>query len=214
MTERLPDPEPIRQRGIVALRRFGLPVPPPGFPTLWGWGAPARLRQRDEIEARLAVVSVVLARCFGMPQDAAMAWLLESHLLETVTTPEWRFILGGDLGDHRVFPLHKEAALVLAWTLGLAIDLDPTRPASGGLLEKLPNLPQRESYQGWRARTLAVPRKPVEVAVHLDLYTLLEWSVLEARQLRQPVREWMDLNTFGQRRLTLEWVLTLPGEAN
>jgi hypothetical protein len=211
--ERLPDPEPIRQRGILALQRFGLPVPPRAFPALWSWGDPAQLRQRDEIESRLAVISVVLARCFGMPQDAAMAWLLESHLLDRVTTSEWRFILGRS-GDHRVFPLHNEAALVLAWTLGLAIDLDPTRPAGSGLLAKLPNLPAGESYPRWRARALAVPRKPVEVAVYLDLYTLLEWSVLEARQLRQPVREWMDPNTFGQRRLTLEWVLALPDQVN
>lgn len=210
MTDRLPDPAPIRQRGLTALQRLGLPIPPPDFPMLWPAGAPGELRQREEIEARLAVISVVLACCFGMPQNAAMAWLLEAHLLDKMTTPEWRFIIGR-VGDQRVFPLHQEAAFVLAWTLGLATDLEPTRPAGSGLLSRLPNLPAGESYSRWRSRTLAVPRKPVEVAIQLDLYSLLEWSVLKLRELRQPIRAWMDPNILGQRRLTLEWLLLVPG---
>lgn len=207
MTERLPDPAMVRLRGASALERLGLPRPPRSLPLLWAAGERVALRRRQEIEARLAVVSVVLASCYGMPQHEAMAWLLEAHLLDEVTEAEWGFIVGR-AGDRRVLSLHHEAAFALAWVLGIALDLDPTRPASSGLLSRLPNLPAGEPYPRWRARSLASPREPVEVAAELDLYTCLDWAAFAARG--RPAVDWMNANTIGQRRLTLEWTLLLP----
>jgi len=209
VTAFLPDPAMIRERSADALVRLRLP-PPAGFPLLWAAGARGVLRQQGEIEARLAVVSVVLACCLGTSQEAAMAWLLEAHLLDQVTQAEWRFVTAGH-GDRRVYALHHEAAYVLAWALGIAMDLDPTRPAPGGLLARLPNLAVREPYARWRARTLVAPRRLGEVAAQLDLYACLDWSAEIARRHRLPLPGSMNSDAVGQRRLALEWIVVAGG---
>ena len=56
--------------------RLRLPAPPPQFPLVWEPGDEVELRPTGEIEARAAVLHLVLARCFGMPAQAAMSWLL------------------------------------------------------------------------------------------------------------------------------------------
>ncbi len=103
----------MRAASLEELRRLRLPLPPDGFPLVWEPGDEVELRSADQIEARAAILHVVLARCFGMPPEAAMSWLLGSHLVESVTGPEWQFVMGGR-GDHRSFVLHHDAVFALA----------------------------------------------------------------------------------------------------
>jgi hypothetical protein len=117
----------VRLASVEEMRRLGLPQPPPHFPLVWEPGDEVELRPTAEIEARAAILHVVLARCFGMPPQAAMSWLLGSHLVDQVTPPEWQFVMGGR-GDHRSFVLHHDAVYALAWLLGLSKHLDPEQP--------------------------------------------------------------------------------------
>ncbi|BCB85293.1 hypothetical protein Psuf_026060 [Phytohabitans suffuscus] len=80
-----PDPRHVRLASVEEMRRLGLPQPPPQFPLVWEPGDEVELRPTAEIEARAAILHVVLARCFGMPAQAAMSWLLGSHLVDQVT---------------------------------------------------------------------------------------------------------------------------------
>ena len=50
-----------------------LPLPPPTFPLVWEPGDRVELRDTGEIEARAAVLHVVVARCFGMPPSSRWA---------------------------------------------------------------------------------------------------------------------------------------------
>jgi len=210
VTVSAPDPRAVRTANIDALQRLRLPVPPPQFPLVWEPGDTVALRPTTELEARTAVLHVVLARCFGMPAEPAMSWLLGSHLVETVTPPEWQFVMGGR-GDHRSFVLHHDAIFALAWVLGLTNHLDPEAPTDEELMGVLPDLVAGETFAQWRSRNLAAPRDAAEVAAVLDLYYCLDWGHLEAERLGQPLPGLIDANAIGQRRWALEWAVTFHG---
>jgi len=210
MNKIAPDPRAVREASLDELARLGVPLPPPGFPLVWELGDVVELRPTPEIEARAAVLHVVVARCFGMPAEAAMGWLLGSHLVELVTPPEWEFVMGAK-GDHRSFVLHHDAVFALAWLLGLSRHLDPTAPPEERLMQQMPHLPDGETFATWRSRTLVAPRDAVEAAVLLDLYYCLDWAFQEAeREGRRPPGE-IDGNAIGQRRWALEWAVIFHG---
>ncbi|SDY02312.1 protein of unknown function [Micromonospora pattaloongensis] len=210
MTVSAPDPRAIRDASIDELRRLGLPLPPPQYPLVWEPGDSVELRPTGELEARVAILHVVLARCFGMPPEAAMSWILGSHLVELVTPPEWQFIIGGR-GDHRSFVLHHDAIFALGWVLGLTKHLDPLQPVDNTMMDLLPNLPADETFAQWRSRILAAPRDAAEVAALLDLYYCLDWAYLEAERSGAPAPGVLDANAIGQRRWGLEWAVVLRG---
>ncbi|GAA2619228.1 hypothetical protein GCM10010399_57850 [Dactylosporangium fulvum] len=210
MSVTAPDPQRVREASLEELHRLRLPLPPPNFPLCWEPGDLVELRPGDEIEARAAVLNVVLARTVGMPPELAMDWLLEAKLVDLLTRPEWHFV-AEDEGDERSFALHLEALFALSWLLGIAMDLDPLRPSADGLLERLPNLPQGETFTAWRCRTLAAPRDAASAAAQLDLYYCLDWSYLEAERRRLPLPGQVDSNVVGQRRWALEWAVVFTG---
>lgn len=210
MTVPAPDPRIVRAANLEELRRIGLPLPPPQFPMVWERGDTVELRPTAEIEARTAILHLVLARCFGLPAQPAMSWLLGAHLVDLVTPPEWQFVVGGR-GDRRSFVLHHDAVFALAWVLGLTKHLDPESPTDERLMEVLPNLPAGETYAQWRSRTLAAPRDAAEVAALLDLYYCLDWGHLEAERRRLPLPGPIDANAIGQRRWALEWAVIFHG---
>lgn len=205
-----PDPRHVRLASVEEMRRLRLPQPPPHFPLVWEPGDEVELRPTAEIEARAAILHVVLARCFGMPPQAAMSWLLGSHLVDQVTPPEWQFVMGGR-GDHRSFVLHHDAVYALAWLLGLSKHLDPEQVADDRLVELLPNLPAGETFAEWRSRTLAAPRSALDAATVLDFYYCLDWGYLEAERTGAPLPGEIDANAIGQRRWALEWAVIFRG---
>jgi hypothetical protein len=207
----LPDPQQVRAASLDQLSRLNLPLPPPQYPLVWEAGDQVELRSTAELEGRTAILNVVLARCFGMPSHAAMAWLLDARLLEDLTKPEWHFLSSGE-GDHRSFALHLEALYALAWLLGLVPSLDPAQPAPDTLVPQLPHLPSKETYAAWRSRTLPAARSPDEAAKALDLFYCLDWAYLEAERQRIRLPGLIDSNAIGQRRWALEWAVVLRGE--
>jgi hypothetical protein len=210
MTVPAPDPLRVREGNLRVLEQLGLPVPGANFPMVWDPGDELELRPRAELETRVAVLNIVLARSFGLPKEQAMEWLLDAHLVERLTRPEWHFVVA-DEGDHVAFALHLEAVFALGWVMGLTRDLDPRRPSANGLVQRLPNLPQGETFAAWRGRTLTAPRDPVEVAEQLDLYYCLDWAFLEAERRNLPLPGELDSNAIGQRRWALEWAVVFHG---
>ncbi|GAA1522711.1 hypothetical protein GCM10009827_043650 [Dactylosporangium maewongense] len=210
MTVTSPDPQRVREASLEELHRLRLPLPPPNFPLAWEPGDLVELRPGAEIEVRAAILNVVLARVAGMPPELATHWLDRSGLQDRLTGPEWQFVAEGD-GDERSFALHLEALFALAWLLGIAMDLDPLLPSADGLMERLPNLPQGETFSAWRQRTLAAPRGAGDAAAQLDLYYCLDWSYLEAERRRLPLPGQLDSNAVGQRRWALEWAVVFTG---
>jgi uncharacterized protein DUF4272 len=205
-----PDPAAVRAANVEELYRLRLPLPPSTFPLVWEAGDEVELRPTPELEARIAILNVVLARSFGMPPRLAMSWLLEARLMERVTPPEWHYVASGQ-GDDHSFSLHLEAVAALAWLLGLAKTLDPAAPGSDNLAALLPNLQENETFPGWRSRSLVAPRNPAAAAAVLDLYYCLDWAYLEAERRRQPLPGLIDSNAIGQRRWALEWAVVFRG---
>jgi hypothetical protein len=205
-----PDPDRVRTATVEELYRLGLPVPPDNFPLVWEPGDEVGLRPRREIEGRAAILNVVLARCFGMPSQLAMSWLLDAHLLDHLTPPEWKFVASGE-GDMRAFALHAEALAALAWLLSMIKYLDPAAPGAENLVALFPDLRGGEPFRTWQSRTLAAPRDPRDAAALLDLYYCLDWSYLEAERRRQRLPGLIDSNAIGQRRWAMEWAVVLRG---
>jgi Domain of unknown function (DUF4272) len=205
-----PDPAAARAASVAELHRLGMPAPPENFPLVWEPGDEVELRPVREIEARAAVLNVVMARCFGMPQEMAMSWLLGARLVEEVTPPEWQFVVSGK-GDHRSFVLHLEAMFALAWLLGLVKHLDPLHPPDQDLMKYFPNLPADEAFSSWRARTLAAQREPRQAAAMLDFYYCLDWAFMTAEKEGQQLPGQVDSNAIGQRRWALEWAVVFRG---
>jgi hypothetical protein len=205
-----PDPREVRAASRDTLQRLGLPPLPPQFPLVWEAGDKVTLRPTAELEARLAVLNVVLARCYGMPQEAAMSWLLSARLVESLTRPEWQFVIA-DKGDRRALALHLEAINGLTWLLGMTPHLDPAQPAAEGLVDTLPDLRKAETMDRWRSRTLVAPRDAPTAAAMLDLYYCLDWAYLEAERHRSRLPGAIDSHTIGQRRWALEWAVTFVG---
>lgn len=200
----------MRAASLQDLARLRLPAPPPQFPLVWAEGDGVALRPAGELEARTAVLNIVLARCYGMPQEAAMSWLLSAHLLDAVTKPEWQFVMA-DRGDRRALSLHLEAIFALMWLLGVTKHLDPSEPAQDGLVGLLPDLPNAELMLSWRSRTLVAPRPAPEAAAMLDRYYCLDWAYLHAERQRMPLPGVIDSHAIGQRRWALEWAVVFVG---
>src|SRR5436305_2784009 len=206
----VPDPASVRAANLEQVYRLRLPVPPDNFPLVWEPDDEVELRSRDALEGRAAVLNIVLARAFGMPSQLAMGWLLDAHLMDRLTQPEWHFVASGE-GDVRSFALHTEALAALAWLLSMIKWLDPAMPGIKNVAELFPDLPGGEPYVAWQARVLGAPRDPREAAVQLDLYYCLDWAYLEAERLGLPLPGMIDSNAIGQRRWALEWAVILSG---
>jgi hypothetical protein len=206
----LPNPQQVRLRTLDELARLQLPRPPGTFPLVWEPGDGVALRPVADLEARLAVLTVVLNRCFGMPPELAMQWLLDARLVEALTPPEWQFVAAGE-GDQLVFALHLEAVYGLAWTLGIMPDLDPRVPSPPELIPRLPDLPGGETFASWRARMLTAPVDPDRAAELLDLYYCLDWAHLTAEREHRQLPGDLDSNAIGQRRWALEWAVVFTG---
>ncbi|BCL15587.1 DUF4272 domain-containing protein [Micromonospora sagamiensis] len=205
-----PDPGAVREASLDELGRLGLPLPPENFPLVWEPGDEVELRPTVEVEARIAVLHLILARCFGMSTEAAMSWLLASRLVDSVTPPEWDFVTAGK-GDHRSFVLHHDALFALTWVLGLTRQLDPSLPVDQDLVAKLPNIVGGETFDRWRGRLLVAPQHPADAAALLDLHYCLDWAYLKSERDGLPLPGEIDSHSIGQRRWALEWAVVLRG---
>jgi hypothetical protein len=200
----------VREASLAQLRRLQMPTPPPDFPLVWEPGDEVELRPLPEIEARTAVLNVALARTFGMPPGLAMAWLLDAHLIDHLTEPEWRYVSTGE-GDERSFALHRDALFALAWLLGVTRDLDPRWPPPDGLMSRLPDLADNESFAAWQGRTLSAPQSPGLAAVQLDLHFCLDYAYQEAESRGLALPGTIDSNAIAQRRWVLAWAVHFIG---
>jgi hypothetical protein len=214
MSVAAPDPLRVRANSIETLHRYDLPTPPPQFPLVWEPGDGVDLRPPSEIEGRAAILNVVYARCYGMPSEAAMAWLLDAHLLDHLTKPEWSFLTSDDdkeLAQHASFTLHLEAIYALAWLMGMVQTIDPTEPAPGGLVEKMPHLPSKEPFSAWRDRANPTLVPAGEAAAALDLVYCLDWAYLEAERRHIRLPGLVHSKLIAQRRWALEWAVLFRG---
>jgi len=202
-----PDPLAVRAASLAELSRVGLPLPPDTYPLVWDAGDQVELRPTIDLERRAVILHVILELTFGMPRDAAVAWLERNDLTPDVTDPEWAFITE-DVGDRAAFILHLDALAGLAWTLGLIKVLDPLLPPQN-LTQLLPDLLADEPFTAWQARTLPAPRDAAVVAAALDLHYCLDWAYLQLTPAELPGV--IDANAIGQRRWALEWVVIFTG---
>lgn len=205
------DPRHIRHRTFAGLDRLGLGNLPERFPLPFAPSDRPQVRSRPDIEARAAILNVVQARVFDMPEDVAMRWLLDAHVLDELTPAEWGFIASGR-GDRMLYADQLESLYALAWILGLAPTLDPAMPCSGDLPDLLPDLRGPESLADWRGRSLSAQRDLSEVAEMLDLYYCLDWMCEQAHRSGMASPMGLDGNLIWHRRWSLEWSLFFAHE--
>ncbi|MGH3730227.1 MAG: DUF4272 domain-containing protein [Micromonosporaceae bacterium] len=206
----VPDPVEIRVSSLEELERLEIPLPPDHFPLTWEPGDAVRLRDLDEMQARVAVLCAVMERCLGMPSERAMQWLLDGRLLEHVSKPEWQF-LAGEKGDRDAFMMHLDALFGFGWLLGWAEHLDPSLHCPEELPKAFPDIHGGESYASWCGRSAPQPRDSREAAALLDLYYCLDWAYQDATLRAESPPGPVQAYVVAQRRWALEWSVVFVG---
>ena len=205
------DPRSVRLRTVDGFRALGIPAPPAQFPMPFPSGQLPRLRPRGHIEARAAILNIVQARVFDMPEELAMRWLLDAHVLDHLAPDEWGFIACGR-GERARYADQLESLYTVAWLLGLVDHLDPAIPCDEELPELLPDLRRPESFGTWRDRQLTPTRDAGVVAEMMDLYYCLDWVCDQARRAGQAPPRGVDDNLVWHRRWALEWAVVFADE--
>jgi hypothetical protein len=208
--EPAPDPAEVRATTLADLAELGYPLPPDGHPLVWEAGDGVALRPAEHLLARCAVLNVVLAAVFGAPAGMTCGWLERNGLRTAATGPEWQFLSRG-LGPADLYGLHIEAVWGLAWVLGVAPELDPSRYCADGLASWLPDLGADEAFEDWSVRAHAEPRPAAEVAALLDLHYCLDAVHTEALMTGTPPPGRTLPYVVGQRRWALEWACVFTG---
>ncbi|HEU5129562.1 MAG TPA: DUF4272 domain-containing protein [Glycomyces sp.] len=206
MPSLISDPRSLRARTVDGLGALGIPAPPDRFPTPFPDNRVPRLRARGDMEARAAILNIVQARVFNMPEELAMRWLLDAHVLDHLAPDEWGFIACGR-GDRARYADQLESLYAVAWLIGLVDHLDPTAACAEDLPELLPDLRRPESFSEWRDRHLTPLRDAGVVAEMLDLYYCLDWVCDQARRSGSPLPRGIDDSLVWHRRWALEWAV-------
>ncbi|WP_460495810.1 DUF4272 domain-containing protein [Glycomyces tarimensis] len=193
------------------LSALGIPAPPDQFPLPFPDGRLPGLRPRFHMEARAAILNIVQARVFDMPEELAMRWLLDGHVLDHLTPDEWGFIACGR-GERARYADQLESLYAIAWLLGLVDHLDPAVACAEDLPELLPDLRRPESFSSWRDRNLTTTRDAGVVAEMLDLYYCLDWFCDQARRGGKPLPRGVDDSLVWHRRWALEWAVVFAEE--
>ncbi|WP_051393729.1 DUF4272 domain-containing protein [Glycomyces arizonensis] len=192
------------------LGALGIPAPPERLPTPFSDNRLPKLRYRVDMEARAAILNVVQARVFNMPEDLAMRWLLDAHVLDHLTPDEWGFIACGR-GERARYADQLESLYAVSWLIGLVDHLDPALACAEDLPEMLPDLRRPESFSEWRDRHLTPTRDAAVVAEMLDFYYCLDWVCDQARRSGSPLPRGIDDSLVWHRRWALEWAVHAEG---
>ncbi|WP_168801598.1 DUF4272 domain-containing protein [Glycomyces buryatensis] len=205
------DPRSVRSRTVDGLGALGIPAPPEQFPLPFPSGQMPRLRPRVHLEARAAILNVVQARVFDMPEELAMRWLLDAHVLDHLAPDEWGFIACGR-GERPRYADQLESLYTVAWLIGLVDHLDPAVACAEELPELLPDLRRPETFSDWRDRQLTPTRDAGVVAEMLDLYYCLDFVCDQARRAGQAPPSGVDDCLVWHRRWALEWAVVFNEE--
>lgn len=210
MPSLISDPRSVRVRTVDGLGALGIPAPPEQLPIPFPDNRLPKLRYRVDMEARAAILNVVQARVFNMPEDLAMRWLLDAHVLDHLTPDEWGFIACGR-GERARYADQLESLYAVSWLIGLVDHLDPAVACAEDLPEMLPDLRRPESFSEWRDRHLTPTRDAAVVAEMLDFYYCLDWVCDQSRRSGSPLPRGIDDSLVWHRRWALEWAVHAEG---
>jgi hypothetical protein len=167
-------PEEIRSRSRQLARSLGYPRPPEDL-------APPevrRVRSRDELVERALVLNVVISSAYGLEPAAALAWLRQERLLDSLFDDEREFLADVSEGLHveDVFrKLQVEALWALLWALSLVDELDFDRGCGAGVIGIVPDIEDGEDSGELRAAVQQ--REARELYEAYDLATCLAWAI-------------------------------------
>ncbi|MCB0486048.1 MAG: DUF4272 domain-containing protein [Flavobacteriaceae bacterium] len=194
----------LRSETLPRVDQAGFPHPPIHFPVLWEAGDVPSVRSGEEIVQRVAVLNVIVNCAYGMPSDAASAWLADNRLEHCVTERE-RLVLAGELGRVEEDKTQVEAIHALVWTLGIVATLDAARFCGDDLAQQLPDLRSSEPISAWLRRRPIQSRPTDEVLTQWDLYFCLTWGLADANLRRATVPGPLPQYVYWHRRRALEF---------
>ncbi len=206
------DQRSVRLRTVDGFNALGIPAPPAQLPMPFPTGQLPRLRPRGHVEARAAILNIVQARVFDMPEELAMRWLLDAHVLDHLTPDEWGFIACGR-GERARYADQLESLYTVSWLLGLVDHLDPAVPCSEELPELLPDLRRPESFGAWRDRQLTPTRAILRSSPRCSTSTTASTgSATRPAASGQTPPRGVDDNLVWHRRWALEWAVVFAEE--
>lgn len=194
----------LRFETLLRVESAGFPHPPIHFPVLWGAGETPSVRSSEEIVERVAVLNVIVNWAYGMPPDAASAWIADNRLDQCVTDRE-RLVLNGGLGRVEEDKTQVEAISALVWTLGIVGTLDADKFCGDDLAQQLPDLRRNEPASAWLQRRPIQSRLSEEVLTEWDLYFCLTWGLADANLRRATIPGPLPQYVYWHRRRALEF---------
>jgi hypothetical protein len=169
-----------------------------------------RLQPASELIARAGVLTLVVQRSFGMPDDRAKTWIEENGLTAALAPEETALLAGKGMPEE--FRTQVEALWALAWVLGLSDHLDPSEYCGDTLAGSMPDLRKAESLSEWVARADLALRDANETAEMLDLHYCLTWGLADANLNHRAVPGSVEQYVLWERRRALEFALVLGDE--
>ena len=193
-----------RAGSLKVIGSVGLSVPA-SLPLL---DAGSQLRSQAGAVDRLLCLNAVAAAAYGFDRVRSLAWVRQEKLESTLTTREQAFLDRGE-GHPLTFQVQIEGMWALAWSLGLAPELDFWKDCSSGFVSQLPNLKAGQS--GAELRRKANLKSLAEVVNACDLAYCLHWIVRQAEVDRKPLPSGLKGYLVTERRRALEWLLSNEG---
>jgi hypothetical protein len=201
--------EDVRARTLPRLSALGFPEPPPHFPLLADADALLALRPVREVAERLAVLNVRVSLAFGMPSEAARAWLSDNGLTHCLSAKEQALVAGAAQVDEQE-QTQVEALWALSWVVSLFEDLNPADYCGEQLVALLPDLRELEPFENWTARMTPTLRPAEEVVSELDLLFAMTWGVTDSRLAGKPSPGTVAAYVHWERRRALEFAVANP----
>jgi hypothetical protein len=163
-----------------------------------------QLRSQAEAIDRLLCLNAVAATAYGFDRARSLAWVRQEKLASSLTNRERHFLERGE-GRPHAFQVQIEGMWALAWSLGLAPELDFWKDCSSSFASQLPNLNIGQSSAELRRKTSL---KSLEQVINAcDLAYCLHWIVRQAEVDRKQPPAGLKSYLVMERRRALDWLL-------
>ena len=164
-------------------------------------------RDQATIATRALVLNIVVNISFNAPIAVARKWLIENHLMGSLTSEERKIIESEAEPSEETKNLLRwniESLWAIAWVGGFANDLWPIQEISNSLSSFFPSLKNNESASTFYKKFKL--RNPGEIYKKLDLFYRSHWHARNSH-LEGTDPAPFHLGVIQQRRHLLEWVL-------
>jgi hypothetical protein len=161
-------------------------------------------RQVEEIIDRALAVSLIVAVSYGFKKDAALSWLEQESLVDTLSQKEKEFLNDSDRYK-QIFQAQVETLCAFAWSLRFLPDINFSEDCPNHLVSLYPDFKKLEPSDRFRQR--ARLRSDKELVSACDAAYCLHWGLNQSMLDGVKPKHRLSPIVVTERRRALEWIL-------